>query len=150
MLAACEACKPVPGTWRHGNCRRQVSPDPRTSTSCLDRNRVKVQPASSIADPKPDRQNKMNTQTPQPNTPIPARLTRHSRGVGNPSLLNNHPQLRNSPRLPSVIPSLPPSTKLEGSACAMAQALPSVFSSPSPLRALYRPGRRVTVVRGDR
>ena len=54
-------------------------------------------PGPSIANPKPNRQNKMQTQTPQPNTPIAARLIRHSRGVGNPSLLNNHPQTRSSP-----------------------------------------------------
>ncbi len=67
----------------------------------------------------------MQTQTPQPNTPIPARLTRHSRGVGNPSLLNNHTQLRNSPRPFSVIPSLPPNTELEAEVGA-------VLLSPSP------------------
>ncbi len=83
-------------------------------------------------------------------TAIPARLIRHSRGVGNPSLLNNHPQLRNSPRPLSVIPSLLPSTELEaevGAVLLSPSPFPLFFPPPLPL---YRPGRRVTVVRGDR
>ena len=40
------------------------------------------------------------------------------------------------PSRPFFLSFFPPSTKLEGSACALAQALPSVFSSPSPLQAL--------------
>ncbi len=89
MLAACEACKPVPGTWKHSNCRRQVSPDPRTPTSCLDRNRVKVQPASSIADPKPNKQNA----NPDPTTKQP--------------LPHRHPRLAH-PSFPRSRESIPP------------------------------------------
>ena len=46
-----------------------------------------------------------------------------------------------------LMPSPPASTRLEGSACAKAQALPSVSSSPSPLKALNPP--RIPI-RGER
>ena len=106
-------------------------------------------PGPSIADPKPNRQNKMQTQTPQPNNPtptaIPALYTRHSRGVGNPSLRNNHSQTPQFSLAPS--PLFPPSssTELEAEVGAEAPTSASVLLSPSPLQALKERG-----IKGER
>ena len=95
--------------------------------------RLGVNPSLPINHPQP-------RNSTRPLSAIPELPTRHSRAVGNPSLLNYHPQPRNSTRSLSVILSLPLSTKLEGSPCALAQGLPSVSLSPSPLMALRERG----------
>ena len=118
-------------------------------------------PGPSIADPKPNKQNEYPTPTTQQPLPHHSRLAHpsfpRSRESIPPEQPPPTPQLSLAPlryslsstqyqttgrgrRCSSFPLSLPPSTKLEGSACAMAQALPSVFSSPSPLRALRERG----------
>ncbi len=118
--------------------------------------------ASSIADPKPNRQNRMQAQTPQPTNPSPTAIPDVRGWVpvgatgGSPS-----PVLGDGlPMLLRDIPSLPPSTKLEqrlalffsppllsprvqtrGTCVRPAHARPSVYSSPSPLKALRERGR---------
>ena len=69
-----------------------------------------------------------------PRTPI--RGERGIKGVRVP-----FPIRHSAPREPESIP-IPPSTKLEGSTCAKAQVLPSVFLSPSPLMALRERGTK--------
>ena len=60
-------------------------------------------------------------------------LIRHSRGVGNPSLLNNHPQLRNAPRpFPFPLPPFP-STKTRGIGLRLGAGLCLCFFFPLSL-----------------
>ena len=81
-------------------------------------------PGHSIADPKPNKQNRMQTQTPQPNNPSPTAIP-DVRGRVPVGATGGSPSPELGDGLPMVlrgIPSLPPSTKLE-------QRL-ALFSSP--------------------